>query len=239
MGIFTLTPIPIGRIKSIFMTRKAILKQEGFVSLLKNLFSTFLGLLFSYEHFYLYRYRLDPSMEIPLVPCKVDSLVMKPIFLPISLQEYELLGTQGFDFSTHPKAQEYKKGLGNGTIVFYTSNDNGLVNRTGMTTYRNGVYQYVYPSYLDKGNTVYAGFSETNKEHRLKGVYTYVHSEIYRYLREAGFSEVILLESKEQIGPRKAQERLGAEVLRESYHLRLLFLLNLRWNRPNLYKHPN
>jgi hypothetical protein len=239
MDILTLIPIPIHRIKSIFKKRKTILQKEGFVSLLKNLFTTFRDLLFSYQRLYLYRYRLDTSADIPDVSCKVDNLVIKPIFVPISLQEYELLGNEGFDFFKHPEAREYKEGLGDGTIVFCAFTDNELVFRTCLTLYRDGVYRYIYPAYLDKGATVYSGFSETKKEYRLKGVYKYVWTEIYRYLRKKkGVEEVILLEPADQVGPRKVQDRFGAKVLCKSYFLRLLFLLTFRWNRPNILKKP-
>lgn len=224
--MFILTPIKADRLRTVYRKKKLILRKEGFLSLLKNIFLHFISCLFHHERYFLYEYSLNSSMHIPVLPCKVDNLEIRPIWVPISLEEYELLGDEGFDFRTHAESRDFKEATGNGTIVFCTFRDNELVNRTGMTTYRNGVYKYVYPSFTDDVTTAYAGFSETKEKYRYKGVYTYVHSEIYRYLKKNGFVKVILLEAEEQIGPRKVQDRLGAKVLYNVDHFRLFFLAN-------------
>ena len=213
------------------MRARLVWHQEGFLSLIKQI-------LCIYKTYYIYEMRLNTSTGIPDIPCQVSNLTIKPLFIPITLAEYEQLGRKGCDFSARPDIQDYRKG-DEGTIVFWTTaNNDEFVNRTGMTTMRKGsVYEQIQrfcPSFVDDGHSAYAGFSETAIQHRLKGVYTYVHSKIYRYLSDEGFSRVVLLEGKEQVGPRKAQDKLGAQVLNKAWHLRLLYLFNFMWTKPKM-----
>jgi len=234
--MFWVKLIKAERIRILLTQWKRILREEGFLPLFTSMVTFFIRLLFSYQLFYLYEKTLDPSDEIPIVPCKVSGLTIRPIFLPITLKEYERLGANNFDFSLHPEARDYENYLDKGTIVFWTTLNGEFVNRTGMTTMRKGsTYEYLkkyYPSFIDDGYTAYAGFSETAVKYRLKGVYSWVHSEIYRYFREKGIYRVLLLEENEQVGPRKVQARMGAKVLSEVYHLRVIILFNFRWVRP-------
>ena len=228
------SPVTLSRVNSFYKEKRLILKEEGFLGLaeiLKDILTKAKKAIFSFERFDIYKYDLTLVSESPLEKCKLDGLLVKPFFIPITLQEYEHLGTRRFDFSKHAKATEYGESSGKGTIVFCTFKDGDLVNRTGMTLYRNGVYEYVYPAESENGSTVYAGFSETTKKFRRMCVYSYVHSYIYRYLRNKGFSKVILLESEEQAGPRKVQERLGAKIIGQSYIIRFFLFINFRWNR--------
>jgi hypothetical protein len=232
--LFAKSPITLTRVGSFWKEKKLILQKEGLsgaseimVDILKKLKKA----TFSFECFDIYEYEIESTCNIPIPKCKLSDLEVKHIFAPITLQEYEYLGTQKYDFTRHPEAKEYDDRDKKGTIIFYTFKNGELVNRTGMTLYRNGVYNYICPFVLDDGRTVYAGFSETTKKYRFMGVYSYVHSYIYRYLKEKGFSKVILLESEEQSGPRKVQERLGAISVGRSYVIRILFFINFRWNQ--------
>lgn len=233
--MFWVKLIKADRIKILFSRWKRILPEEGFPSFFKDIATFLIRLLFSHQLFYLYEKKLDSSEEIPIVPCKVDGLAIRPIFLPITLQEYERLGANGLDFSLHPEARDYKNYLDKGTIVFWTTLNGEFVNRTGMTTIGKGsTYehpQHFYPSFVDDGYTAYAGFSETAVTYRMKGVYSWVHSEIYRFFKEKGLRRVLLLENREQVGPRKLQDRLGAKVLHKVHNIRILVFFNFRWIR--------
>ncbi len=174
---------------------------------------------------------LGSDLEIPSLQSKVEGLSIKPVFLPISLQEYEYLGNEGVDFEKVTGAVEYGAGMHDGTIVFLTYKDRMLMNRTGMTLYKNGAYTYCCPSGEEKAGTVYAGFSETTKAARNLGIYSFVHSHIFNFVKQMGFKRVVLLESEEQPGPRKVQDKLGAKVLYTIRCVRILLLLNY-WTSP-------
>jgi len=208
----------------LFSRSKEVLREEGFLSLLRWAV-TLPGRVFKYHKYYIYENNLAELADASPA-CRVDNLTMQAIWLPITLAEYEQLGGQGFDFSVHPDARECQGPADKGTIVFWTTVNGELVNRTGMTTMRKGsAYKDIrkfYPSFVDDSRIAYAGFSETAVEYRRKGVYTWVHAEIFRYFKEKGFSRVILLEGEEQVGPRKVQDRLGSKVVREAQLLNLL-----------------
>lgn len=231
MGILSINGISLERIKSMIRKKRSILRKEGCLSLFRDISLMSLKLVVSYDHFYLYEHGLNPSTAAPEVACSVDNLKMERIFLPITLEEYERHGREGVDWSRDPRRQDFCDESSGGTIVFYTYYGDELVNRTGMTLYRNGVYRHVYPARMDDGMTVYAGFSETNERFRKKGIYTYVHAEIYKYLAGQGFSKVILLEAAELTGVRKIQDKLGSRVLWECYHVRILYLFDVRWRK--------
>lgn len=227
-------PVPFRRISSQFKKYYQIYLEDGRAGLLwviKDFSHKARKAIFSLEKLYVYEINL--GSEIPKLKAKFNDLVVKPIFLPISLSEYEYLGNEGYDFLKHPDALPYQPSMRRGTIVFLTFKDENLMNRTGMTLYRNGAYIKSYPKEFDHEGTVYAGFSETTKEARMAGIYSFVHSYIFNYLKEIGFKRVILLESEEQPGPRKVQDRLGATVIYTIYCIRLFMLLSY-WTKPDI-----
>jgi hypothetical protein len=223
------TPVNSRRISSEFKKYLQIYKEEGFDGIIwaiKDFGHKVRKAIFSIEKIYVYEMKLNTENDIPKLNAKIDGLNVKPIFLPISLQDYECFVKENVDFEKLKGAQIYQRGLHNGTIVFLTYKEETLMNRTGMTLYRNGAYKYSCKNEFDTGKTVFAGFSETTKAARMMGIYSFVHSYIYRYLKDMGFENVILLESEEQPGPRKVQDRLGAKIRYSVKCIRVLLLLN-------------
>ena len=229
------TPVRFRRVSSQLRKYRQIYNEDSMQGLIwsfKDLLRKTRKAFFSVEKFYLYTMNLNPETKIPNLQSKVDGLRVKPVYLPISLQEYEYMGNEGVDFEKLPEAIEYEIGLKDGTIVFLTYKDNVLMNRTGMTLYRNGVYKYCCPVDHDCVGSVYAGFSETNKAARMLGIYSFIHSYMFNYLKDMGFKRVVLLESDEQTGPRKIQDRLGAKVEYSTYCIRLFFFVY--WTKPKI-----
>lgn len=228
------TPVRFRRLSSEFKKYRRICNEEGIQGLswcVINFLHKTRKAFFSIEKFYVYEMALSPDIEIPLLTSKVEGLRVKPIFLPISLQEYEYLGNEGVDFEKLMGAKDYQSDMNNGTIIFLTYKKETLINRTGMTLYKNGVYQYCCPLENKSTGTVYAGFSETTKTARKLGVYSFIHSYIFNYLKEMGFKKVELLESEDQPGPRKVQDKLGAKITHTTTCIRLL-LFFIYWTTP-------
>lgn len=232
-------PVRFRRITSELKKYWLVCNDEGLPGLIwsgKDLLRKIRKAFFSTENFYVYEMDLGADVEIPMLQSKVEGLLVKPVFLPISLQEYEYLGNEGVDFEKMTGAMEYGSGMHDGTIVFLTFKDRMLMNRTGMTLYKNGAYTYCCPSREEETGTVYAGFSETMKAARNLGIYSFVHSYIFNYLKQMGFKRVVLLESEEQPGPRKVQDKLGAKVLYTIRCTRILLLLNY-WTSPRYIRY--
>lgn len=227
--MFASSPAKLRRISSEFHKYSQIFSEEGYPSIvwaIKDFSFKVRKALFSIEKFYVYEMKLDNKIEIPVLNAKIDGLNVRPIFLPISLEEYEYLGKSNANFEKIESACEYRKSLKDGTIVFLTYKGQTLMNRTGMTLYKNGAYSNCCPDELGREGAVFAGFSETTKKARMMGIYSFVHSHIYRYLKEMGFKKVILLESEEQPGPIKVQDRLGAKIIRSVHCVRFFILFN-------------
>ena len=65
-----------------------------------------------------------------------------------------------------------------------------------------------------------------------KGIYTYVYSQIFQYLRKKGVSRAVFEIHKDNLIAQKAQARLGSAIFGEGHHLRLLYLFNFKWIKP-------
>lgn len=204
--------------------------KDSSISLIRQLILFLFKSFIKCENYYIYDNKLD---ELVNTSCKVGNLTITSVFLPITLSEYEELGRKGFNFTTHPDARDYKGFSDKGTIIFWTTVNGELVNQTGITTVRNGsVYEDIYkfcPSSIEDEYIVYEGLSETAVKYRQKGVYTWVHAEIFRYLKDKGFSRVIFLIFLEAIGAWKGQKKLGSKVLCEVCLLTFLPILRSKF----------
>lgn len=230
--MFSIIGVTPARIRELFFGGKRILHQEGFLSLIKVF-------LFAYETYLVF----ENSLDGPSFPCKVDNLILRAKFAPFPLEEFQRLfgvylegvkwdSTKSLDFSSYPDAQQYRKGLDDGTIVFEAFVGDRLVHRTVVATSKGGAYHCYYPSSICHADTAYAGFSITANEYHGRGILTYIYSEIFRYFREKGFSKVVLAISKNVPVAHKTQHKLGSKLLHEGCYLRFLPLFHFRWIKP-------
>jgi len=194
----------------------------------------------------MYEYKLDGTDEIPMVPCNVNDIVVRPLYIPtMTIFEYEAWGRDAFDFPSHPHAQEYKRepGISRGMLIFYATSGRDFVHRTGVALSARGgtAYERVWrrirhPSYplscLDDGHTVYGAFSLTDAKYRRKGVYAHVYSKVHRYLKDKGFSRIISLAMEDVAAGIRIRESEGANPFLRVYVITLLTLFDFMWVRP-------
>jgi len=227
------TPITKARIISTFKKYRLDINKHGFSSI-KNIcldiFNKIKRLVFSIDRYYLYKYDLKQNQNISIIKPKIDKVEMVRLFLPITIDEYERLSESGYDFRQHPLSSEYISGQ-KGTFVFYGILNKVIIYRSCLSTYCNGVYEYIYPAQLRTNGSVYQGFNETSIDCRNKGLYSWAQCEMFQFAQQLGFKEIIMLEPEDQLGPRKVQDRLGSKLIYESFCLRLLFIFNYRWNK--------
>jgi len=159
----------------------------------------------------------------------MHNVTIKPIFVPMTLEEFEEVAWQGFDFRSHPNAQNYEKGLNNGVIVFYAFAGDEFLFITGTALGKRGTY-CDYPL-SDDGRTVIMGYTETAIKYRQRGVFSYVYFNVCRYLGEQGFSKGLALAQDVTIASNRVHQKLGAKMVCVVYSLRLL-LFNFRWVKP-------
>ena len=229
----------IKEIKELFKKGKRVLREEGFLSLLKKS-------LFSCSMVYLYEERLDNDVSVP--PCKLDNLTIKPLFIPTMTQfEYEAPGEEFFDFPSHPDAQEYVPGhkeiLNTGMLMLYVTANGEFVHRDSVClSGRGNFYEYYYkklqrkstpPFYsLDDRQIAHRALCVTNPKYRNKGVFRHFYFEMHNFMRKEGFSKLVYTEYSDRIYLLKIVDELGAEAKFKVYNLKLLTLFNFMWLRP-------
>lgn len=235
--MFAPSPLKMKRIDALLTSHLKAIREEGTKSIpkaIKDIAVKTRRAFVAYDKYFLYKKDLDDGQEINLIKPKLDGVTMESIFFPISIEEYETMGEKGIDFRKFPNSKPFRFGAGRGTIVFLGIKDGLMIYRSCISTYRNAVYEYIYPEMLHNSTTCYQGFNWTHPDFRKKGLYTWAQTVMFDYMKNHGFNRIVMLEPEDQIGPRKVQDRLGSKMICESFAFRLLFVINYRWNKPNL-----
>lgn len=208
----------IPRLGELIRVAKVILREEGFLSLFKQLF-------FAYRAYFLYENTLDGST----FASKTDNLTLKLISAPGELEQLLL---EGFTFSPyHMSIQQCKERLNRGAIMFCAFVGKKLAHGSWVATSREACSDF-HPFPMDCEHTAYVGGTMTILEYRRKGINLYIHSEIFRYLKKKGLSRAVLAIDKGNIAAQDSQNKLGSRIWGRGYDLRLL-ILKLKRLSPN------
>lgn len=202
----------------LFKKGKRVLREEGFLSLLKRI-------LFAYSAIDLW----DNNLGGPIITCKVDNLRLKII---TELEEFEELLFDGFDLSWYEmNIQQCRERLSKSTMLFFAlvGKETAHISWVGTTKRTHGDF-YSFP--IDYEHEASIGGTMTAPKYRGKGIYTWVYSQIYKYLREEGYSRAVFEVHKANIAAQKAQAKLNSTIWGEGHCLRLLILFNFRWIKP-------
>ena len=202
-------------IKGLFNKGKRVFYEEDFLFLIKRS-------LFAYSTIDLWENNLDSHS----VTCKVNNLRLKII---TELEEFDELLSDGFDLSWYEMSiQQCRERLSKGTILFLAlvGKEVSHVSWVGTTKRTHGDF-YSFP--IDYEHEAGIGGTMTNPKYRRKGIYTWVYSKIFQYLREKGYLRAVFEVHKDNISAQKAQAKLNSTIWGEGHYLRLLFLVNFRW----------
>lgn len=208
----------IAKINELLTVAKRILHEEGFISLLKQLFYT-------YRRYFLY----ENSLNSPITDCKVDNVVLKLISNPIQIEQ---LLHEGFTFSGyHMSIEQCKERLNKGAIMCCAFVGKELAHGSWVATSVKACSDFhLFP--MDCEHTAYVGGTLTIPKYRRKGINVYVHSEIFRYLKDKNLSRAMIAIEKGNVDARNSQSKLGSNIWGSGYYLRLL-ILELKWLSPN------
>ena len=208
-------------IKELFKNGKRILQEEGFSSLLKKS-------LFSYSVVDL----RGNNLNGPIIACEVDNLTLKII---TELEEFDELLTiisNGFGLSWYEMSiQQCRERLSRGAILFLAlvGKETSHISWVGTTKRTHGEFYFSSP--IDYEHEASIGGTMTFPKYRGKGIYTWVYSQIFQYLRDKGYSRAVFEVDKTNVAVQKAQVKLGSYVWGEMYDLRFL-LFKFRWVKP-------
>lgn len=209
----------ISRIGESLRAAKRILHEEGFLSLFKQLF-------FTYRACFLYENTLDGSV----FACKADNLTLKLISDPGELEQLLL---KGFTFLSYPMSiEQCKQRLNKGAMLFCAFVGKELAHGSWVATSRKAGSDFHSLPIGGDEHTAYIGGTVTIPKYRRKGINVYIHSEIFRYLKEKGLSRAVIAIDKGNIAAQNSQNKLGSNICGRGYYVRLL-ILTLKRLRPN------
>lgn len=206
------------------------------------------SLLFTYRIYYIYSNTLDEASKAEFTP-RVQNATLKTISTWAQIEE---LIAEGFDFSYYPDMEDIKRRLEKQTVLFCVFVGKELAHRSWLSMTKESrwcIDPHPYMVDYQRGESC-VGLAGTNPKYQGAGLYTYVYSQIYRFLREKGYSEVIFSPSfsafegrwdkymapydekgdlkgefaldHNKLAPQKAQAKLGSKFVGEGRYVEIL-----------------
>lgn len=210
----------INRIWQLVSKAKLILREDGFLSLFKNILLFLKRSSFSYLSFDIYESALDP----PHITCEVDGLTVRVI---TRLEEIAQLSYEGFLPS---KSSRDKEIINKGAILFFALVGKELVHVTQVFIGIKAHEIYPFSFAMQCGHTIgLAG--RTIPKYRRRGIHVYTRFKALQYLRARGFFRAWDVQNGD-VAARNAVLKLGYYFWGNGYYLRLLSLLIIKWTKP-------
>lgn len=229
--MLTLTTTTTHRIKAFYDEGKLILQQRGFFSLVKYMMAFFIRVLFVCGSCYIYENRLDG----PDITPKLDNLTLRLIS---TSEEFQKLLVGDFDFSSYPDIPLSRKRLNRGAVAFCAFVGKEFAHVTWVAISRKAKGDF-HPYPIEGEDTACVGATMTAPQYRRKGMNVYVHSEVFRYLKEKGLIRAVISINKDNIAAQNSQTKLGSIRWGNGYYMRLLYLFNYMWTKPEMNQELN
>lgn len=206
-------------ILTLFLKGKRKLHEEGFLALCRDA-------LWSNARSYLWEHTL---LDVPNIHPRLPSVMIEKID---SAKRLDDILAQGFDFSWYEMSlSKCKQRLKKGAMMFCAICGGNVIHVTwvGITPGNHGDF---YGFAVDYGCEASIGGTMTAPRFEGKGVYTYVYTEIFRYLAETGKTKAIFQTAMDNRVVLNTQTKLGSRIRGIGHRLRVLLLLNFRWVKP-------
>lgn len=200
------------RMNTLLTRARSILREEGVISLIRkallflmNYINAFVGIFFRYQTICIYEKILD---EIEPAPLKVEDFDLRIVSVPEQIDE---LLAAGFDLSFHSDMETHRERLDKGGILIYGFLGRKLVHTNWIALTKEANFD-PYPFEIDWQHEACLGPSFTMSEHRGMGINAFVYSEMFRILKEKGYSKAKFTIAKSNIEHRKSQAKIGSEI---------------------------
>jgi GNAT superfamily N-acetyltransferase len=204
----------------LFRRSEEILQRDGLLPFIKRAFLFSLKSLvrsFRYGNYYIYEKTLNEMNEFKFTP-KIQNVILKIICIPTEVDD---LIAEGFDINSYLPTDELKTRINKRAILFCVFVGKELAH-TSWVALDNKANMDPVPFEIDWQNEACLGPSYTNPKYRGLGVYTFVMSKIYKFLKEKGWLKAKFTVNKKYIAPQKAHAKLGTKIVGEARHLKLL-----------------
>jgi len=165
--------------------------------------------------------------------CRVSNAQLKIIS---SVGDFDKLLKKSFDFTLFPpdlcQYRRYRKRLNRGSKLFSLLVNGEVAHVTWLGLDKATSYGfYPFSPKKDKDLVGYIGETMTAPKYRRRGINLYVHSEIFRYLRERKIPRALLSICKENVPARNSQVKLRSHIVEEKHELRIFLLFGFQWTQ--------
>jgi hypothetical protein len=204
------------RVDTLFRRGRDILQEEGIVPFIQAALMFLKGFFsFSYNTYYIYENDLNGPRFMP----KVQNVSLEILY---TAQGFDELVNNGFTFSSWD-IDDLKNKTRRGAIAFCVFVNRNLAHRTyvGLSEEaRNGAAPF--PLAIDWRNETWSGFSRTHPNYQRMGLFLYVYSEIFAFLRERGISKDKFTIEKNNIASNSALLKMDSKIIGEGRRFKFL-----------------
>jgi RimJ/RimL family protein N-acetyltransferase len=202
----------------LFGRAKRILKTEGLAALLRRGFPFLARYFFRCETYYLYeqmvkeRSRAEPAPKLQGATFRIVS----------TNQQADELLAEGLDFRSHfINARQW---LDKGVIAFCVFVNGEFAHASWVVMDAEAKQKTVqFPCQVDFSNSeAYLALIETNPEYRQRGVWSYAHAKLLKFLREKGVAKLRSVVSTGNVASQRGHVKFGARPYAEARYLKLL-----------------
>lgn len=210
------------RASILFQKALVVLRRRGLPSVIKQTFLYLLENGFMRKTFYVYE---NDFSHIPEFVPKTENYTLKVIS---KLGEVDELIAQGFDFSSYRKfyrdVPELKQTLAKGAVLFSVFVGKELAHTTWVALNEQAKQDIdTVPYKVDFQNgEVCSGDSETNPKYHRLGIYAYVYSNIFQFLKQEGRSIDRFTIEKSNTASHHTLAKFNSEVRAEGSLTRIL-----------------
>ncbi len=194
-----------------------VLQKEGAWSFLNQVFSFLGSFFYSRGSYYIYEKTLTKNERYQF-NTKLQNATIKIIS---TMEEFEQLGSNGYDF----KMMLFKDKLKKGAVAFcaFANKELAQVSWVAFNEKAKKEIDYLPFEVAFQNKEACTGASFTEPKFRGKGLYSYIYAYIYPYLAQRGIVKVKFTIEVNNTFPQKAQSKLNSIIIGKGYYLKILW----------------
>jgi hypothetical protein len=210
-------PMVVTKMCTLARRGRTILREEGFTAFMKRA-ALFLKKSFSvnYSSYYIYENRLEGPQFEP----KIEGASLKIVSAP---EEFDRLAAEGLILLPWD-IKVLKNKAARGAIAFCAFVGRNLAHVTWLALSEEAKNTVdPFPTKIDWQREAWSGSSRTNAKFQRMGLYSYVYSEIFRYLKEIGRVRDRFTIEKNNTASQNTLAKFDSKVIAEGWYLKVFF----------------
>lgn len=206
----------------LFSRVKYVLRNEGFIPLIRRVPKFLYSASFEYQRFYLYELHIGEKRNQADYMPKIENFTFKIIE---TTQQLDELNNGDFNLSLMDIVEaRWRLIKGAVTLLIFVDNELAYRGWIGMTENAKSVFNhYPYRVNFSKGE-ICGGDIWTNPKYRRQGLSTYVDYERENFLRERGVKNMRWIIKIVNTPSQGASAKYGGEIYAKAWYLRIFGL---------------